>query len=817
MYNILIRAVTVVGLILNTFALNAQESGSIIHGRVLDIDGTPLVGATTSLVREVDTVTISSVATDEYGKYRHANIEAGDYQLIVNHLGNERYISELLRIEAGATMLMTDIEIGESTTILKEVIVVRKEPYITQKIDRTVVNVDALISSAGTNALDVLEKTPGVRVDPKGMINLAGKAGVVVYIDNRPTYMSGEELANYLRSMPASSLQKIEVMQNPPAQYDAAGDAGILNILTKKAPETGFTAGLDLGLIQHRYTASNNSMNFGYSGNKLRMNGNLGYVVQNGFADVSISRQFVDATGKITSTFDQLSKIRRQGQGMLSMINVDYNLTEKSTMGIVLNGTFARPNRKTPNRNSIYDSGGMLDSTLLSDNLEKGRIGNISFNLNYRRKFDKENHDFIINADYLNFQIDRDQRFNNSGVQNDGLLTFFEQLSGKLESDINIYSINADYRYPLTEDILISTGVKTNFTKTGNTADYFFVKNDEYIPDYGKTNNFRYRENINAAYVNFYADYQRLSIQLGLRIENTIGSGHQLGNVMRPDSSFNRNYTGLFPTLFMLYKLDSLSHNQLRFSYGRRLERPYYQDLNPFLNPVDHYTYNVGNPYLEPSFSNKIELSHIFKNVVTTSIGYSDARNLVSETIEIMDGTYYSRPNNIGRTTVWNASVDVALSPIRWWDLQFRAEMARLHARGDFYMGYLDNIGYNGYIQGMMGFGLGKGWRVQVDGHYQTDITQAQFVYGSKWGVNTGVSKKISDRTSIRFSASDIFYTNINRGIINDLHDARANYRNVGDTRRFQLNFSFRFGNSGVSKPGNQTNSADEERSRVKL
>ncbi len=817
MDNILIKAIAIVGLILNTFALSAQESKTVVHGRVLDIKSKPLLGATTSLVRDIDSVTVSKMATDEYGRYRYDDIEAGNYQLIVSYLGSERYVSGLLRLEAGAIMTMPDIEVGEDVTLLEEVSVVRKEPYITQKIDRTVVNVDALISNAGTTALDVLERTPSVRVDPNGTINLSGKSGVVVYIDDRPTHMSGEELANYLRSMPASSLQKIEVMQNPPAQYDAAGDAGILNILTKKASRTGFTAGLELGLIQHRYTASNNSMNFGYSSNKLRVNGNVGYVVQNAFADVSISRQFFDANNTVTSTFDQLSKIRRQGQGILSMVNAEYDVTEKSTLGVVLNGTFARPDRKTPNRNSIYDGSGMIDSTLLSDNLEKGYLGNISLNLNYRRKFDKDKHDFIINADYLNFQIDRDQRFNNSGIQNDGQLTFFEQLSGDLESDINIYSIKADYRHPLTEDILISTGVKTNFTKTGNTADYFFVTDGGYEPDYNKTNNFRYKENINAAYINLNAIYQRLTIQLGLRIENTIASGYQAGNVMRPDSSFNRNYTGIFPTLFMLYKMDSSAHNQLRFSYGRRLERPYYQDLNPFINPVDHYTYNVGNPYLEPSFSNKIELSYIFKNMITASAGYSDARNLVSETIEIIEGTYFSRPNNIGRTTVWNASVDVGLSPFRWLDLQFRGEIARLHARGNFYTGHLDNIGYNGYIQGMLGFGLGKGWRAQTDGHYQTNITQAQFVYGSKWGLNTGVSKQISDRTSVRLSVSDIFYTNINRGVINDLRNARANYRNVGDTRRFQLAFSFRFGKSSISRTGSKNDSADEERNRVKL
>ncbi|QNL48067.1 TonB-dependent receptor [Olivibacter sp. SDN3] len=816
MHNILIKAIAVTGLLWHTFALNAQESNGKIQGRVLDNKSNPLISASIVLVREADSSAVRTVATDGQGRYRFDKIEPGDYRVAVSYLGNERYISGLLRLEAGAAMPVPDIEVVESATVLEEVSIVQTEPYITQKIDRTVVNVEALISNAGTTALDVLERTPGVRVDPNGTINLGGKVGVMVYVDERPTYMSGEELANFLRSMPASSLEKIEVMTNPPANYDAAGDAGILNILTKKARGEGFTAGLELGLVQHRHTASNNSLNFSFSGNRFRMHGNVGYVVQNGFADVSISRRFLE--GKtVTSSFNQFSAIRRPGRGLLSTVNAEYSITERSTLGIVLGGTFARPDRENPNQNTITDGDGMLDSTLVAENSEKGSLDNMSVNLNYRRKFDKDRHDFAVDADYLNFHINRDQWFNNSGIQNDGQLTFFEQLSGQLGANIDIYAAKADYRYPLAENFLLALGVKSSFTKTVNIADYFFVEDGIYEPDFDKTNSFNYQENINAAYVNMNADYERLSIQLGLRVENTLASGHQLGNAMRSDSSFNRNYTGLFPTVFMLYKLDSLAERQLRFSYGRRLERPYYQDLNPFLTPIDHFTYTVGNPYLEPSFSNKVELSYIYKGMITTSIGYSDTRNLVTETIEIVDETYYSRPNNIGRTIVWNAAVDAGFSPAPWLDVQLRGEVARLHAKGSFYTGVLDNTGYNGYLQGMVGVGLGKGWRIQTDGHYQTDITQAQFVYGSKWGLNAGVSKKLSERASFRLGVSDIFYTNINRGIINDLRNTQAEYRNIGDSRRVQAAFSYRFGKSGVYRPSREDDSAGEERNRVKL
>lgn len=807
----------VICILVRCYLLNAQDANGKIQGRVLGQDTLPLSGASVTLITEKDSLFISATITDDNGVFVFDDIPSGGYRIVSTYLGGKKRISDPVQLSPGDTALIPDMVLEGSDIALAEVNVTGRMSFVEQKIDRTVVNVDALISNAGTNALDVLGKTPGVRVDPNGTINLRGRAGVMVYIDDRPTYLSGEELAAYLRSMPASSLEKIEVMPNPPAHYDAAGDAGILNIRTKKTRERGFNAGLDLGVVQHRHTATNNSLNFNFVNDKLKIYGNMGYIVQNGFADLTISRRFMDDSGAVTSFFDQFSAVRRRGYGFLSTLSAAYDLSEKSTLGIILGGQLVYPKSMIPNRSSITNADGTPDSSIVAENDERSHFRNSSINLNYRRKFSRERSDLSIDADYLSFRIARDQWFNNSGFQSDGRLSFFEQLSGMLGSDINIYSAKADYRHPFGGKLLLASGIKTSFTETDNIADYFYVIDNALEPDLEKTNRFRYRENIHALYLNANGDYERLSVQLGLRLESTEADGHQLGNAVMPDSTFTRNYTNLFPTVFMLYKMDSLENRQFRLSYGRRLERPYYQDLNPFITPIDRFTYMVGNPYLEPSFSNKLELSYIYKGRITTTVGYSDTRNLTSETIEIIDGIYYSRPGNIGETKVWNLSIDAGFNPISWLNFHLYGEIARLHSRSDFYTGLLDNKGYNGYLQGMCGVNLGEGWNMQLDGHYQTDIIHAQFVYGSKWGLNAGLSKKIANRASLRLSVSDIFYTNINRGVINNLDNTQASYRNVGDSRRVQLAISYRFGKTDMAKPNQESDSANEERNRVKL
>ncbi|MEB2774596.1 outer membrane beta-barrel family protein [Algoriphagus sp. D3-2-R+10] len=436
--------------------------------------------------------------------------------------------------------------------------------------------------------------------------------------------------------------------------------------------------------------------------------------------------------------------------------------------------------------------------------------------MNLRHKFKKKGSNFGLDIDHIIYETGNNQNFEDVTYGDQQNLLAQDLLIGTLNSKLQISSAKADYTNPLGASTILSFGGKGSFTKTDNSAEYFSIVAMDSIPDYGKTNQFLYDENIIAAYVNLNKEYKKLSLQAGLRYERTISNGHQLGIATKPDSTFKRKYDGLFPTFFALYKIDSLLKHQIRLNYGRRIDRPYFQDLNPFITPLNKYTFYVGNPLLLPSFSKKVELSYILNGNTTATIGYSHSKDQVNETIEIENEIYYSRPGNIGSTKLINFSVDGNYDISDWFRFQFFGSMDFVNIRSNFYDGPLEHKGINGYLQALFSFEFGNNWNIQLDGNYRSKVTNAQFLYSSKGALNIGVSKKLSERSFLSLTGSDLLYTNINQGEIRNLDQSEARYKNLGDTRRVLLTFRLNLGKEFNSKPRHQSNGAEDEINRVK-
>lgn len=785
-----------------------------IKGRVVNTAHKPIDYAGISLQK--DEKTILSTTADTGGYFKFDIADKGDYLLKISAVGMDS-IMVAITLSNIKTVQLPDVVVSSNVTTLKEVTIVSKKPLIEQKIDRTVLNVDALLSNAGTTALEVLAKSPGVMVDEQsGNISLKGKSGVVIFIDDKPTYLSGEDLQNYLRSLPSSTLDQVEIMTNPPAKYDAAGNAGVINIRTKKSKVKGFNGGFSLAYVQGVKAKTNNSFNFNYRDNRFNFFGTLSYNVRNNFNYLDIDRRYEHADGSTSSYFRQHNDITNTGQVVNTKIGADYYQSEKTTWGIVLNGMYRPSTNNFSNTSKLLDASSQLDSVILAHNRENDHFKNRGINLNYRHEYDKNGSELTADADYIVYQNDRKQLFNNESYLPDMTLISQDELTGKLPSDIRIYSAKTDYTHPLSSGLKLAAGLKSSYTKTDNLAVYTNTVNNITTPDYDKSNHFIYKENINAAYLNLNQDFKKLSIQAGLRVENTGSNGHQLGNAMKPDSAFKRNYTDLFPTFYLSYKLDTGGNNQLGLKYGRRINRPFYQDLNPFITPLDKFTYYVGNPLLNPAYSNNFELSHTFKNRITTTISYGKTKDDSDETIQILNGIYYSRPGNIGSTITKSISVDAGFDPTTWFNLHIYAEVTANEFKSAFYTGLLDTKGTFFYIQPVLQFTLSKSWNAQLDGFYQSKVTYAQFVLGSRGQVNGGVSKKLSASTTLKLTVNDIFYSYRNTGVINNLALAEASYHNRNDTRLAVLTLSYRFGKAITNQRQHEANGAESEKNRVK-
>jgi len=803
---------TLIALFLYSANASAQTQSSFaLTSKVIDAQNKPLAPATIYLKRVLDSVLVKTEVSGADGKFSFEKLQAGSYYLTIAMLGYETYQSETITLTANKTL--NDIRLREKATALKGVTIAGEKKLIEQKIDRTVMNVDALISSGGATAMDVLEKAPGVLVDQNGGISLKGKNSVTIFIDGKPSYLSGSDLAAYLRSLSASALDQIELMTNPPAKYDAAGNGGVINIKTKKNRVKGFNGGLNLSYTQGVYSKTNNSGNFNYRNQKINVFGNVSASANSGFSDLDINRYFSNAG--VSPTFLQNSFIRRTNQSYNAKIGLDYYATENTTFGIGFTGLLNPSQEKTRNISKLFNASNGLDSSIVALNNQKRSFENGGVNLNFRRQLSKQGDEISADFDYLNYQTDADQTFDNSSYLPNGTLKVADILVGSLPAHINIYAAKTDFSKAFTNGYKFETGLKSSYTETDNVADYFVTRNNITLPDYDKTNHFIYKEQINAAYVNLNKDFKRFSMQLGLRLENTNANGHQLGNVQKPDSVFKRDYTGLFPTAYVQYKLDTTGNQNINLNYGRRIDRPYYQSLNPFLSPLDKFTYYTGNPFLKPSYSNNVELIYSYKKFSTT-LSYTKAKDQVDETIEILNGIYYSRPGNLGSTVIKGIGVDGAFDLSKMLSFNFGAEAINIHTVSNFYTGILNTQGTYYFTRGMFQFKLPKDWSAQLDGNYQSKITNAQFTAGARWRVNMAIAKKLSPSATIRLVGNDLFYTNLNTGVINNLANTKANWRNEGDTRTVVLSFSYRFGKALADLRKHNANGAEAEQGRVR-
>ncbi|WP_316752357.1 outer membrane beta-barrel protein [Pedobacter gandavensis] len=789
-----------------------------LSGKVLNSSGNAFDLATVALFNVGDSSLLKSTFTAEDGKFSFEQLSEGSYQLKISAMGYQNVQTAVLVLKGlNARMLVPELTLMPATKELKEVSVVGKKAFIERKIDRTVVNVDALIANAGTTAMDVLEKSPGVIVDQNGLISLKGKQGVSIFIDGKPSYLSGADLENYLRSLPSSALDQIELMTNPPAKYDAAGKGGVINIKTRKNNQSGWNGGLNLGYNQGELSRTNNSFNMNYRKNKLNFFTNLSYNYQNSFTDLDLFRRYKNEDGSTQSFFEQNSYIRRKGNVFNGKIGMDYYQSEKTTWGLVLTGMDRSGNSTTDNVSKLLNAGRELDSLVKALSKEKTSFQNLGVNLNYRHDFDKSGQQLALDADYLVYNTNTQQEIFNSSYFPDQSLKSEDILHGKLPANIKIYSLKADYTKPFKNKWKMDAGLKSSYTRTDNIGEYSYSIAGLRKPDYQKSNHFIYKENINSGYLNLSRETGKWSVQLGLRAENTNSDGHQLGNPLKPDSAFKRNYTSLFPTAYISYKLDTSGNNQIGLNYGRRIDRPYFQDLNPFISPLDKFTYYEGNPFLNPSFTNSIELSHTFKNKITTTLSYSDTKDEVNETIEIRDGIYYSRPGNIGRKIVKSLSVNSGLDLFSWLTWTFYGELTNLDARSaNFYSGSLHGKGTFFSTNNSFQFKLTETWTAEFSGFYRSKITDAQFIVGPMHGFNAGFQKKLSPASTIRINGNDLFYTRITNGQINNLKNVEAGWRNRADSRNVVLSYSYRFGKtlSGLRKHKNT--GAEAEQNRVK-
>ncbi|HMH32878.1 MAG TPA: TonB-dependent receptor [Puia sp.] len=814
----------VLALLVNTGLVQlsqAQSKTGKVSGIVRDESQKPIEAATASILNAKDSSRIKSIISDNAGSYTFTHVSEGKYLVSLTAVGHAIVYSPVFELsDAKPSVSLLPLTLRKKSNELKEVAVVSSRPFVEQKADRMLVNVDASPSNAGTSVMDVLEKSPGVTVDKDGNISLKGKQGVTVMIDNKPTYLNSTQLANYLRSLPSSAIDQLEIMTNPSAKYDAAGNSGIINIKTKKNKVKGFNGSATLTYTQGVYPKPGGSVNLNYRTGKVNLFMNAGYTHWEGFQNLDINRNYLDVSSKkITSIFTQHTNMKFNNPEFNLKFGTDFYLTDKTTIGFVVSGFRNSENIRSNSTIYLKDPSNMIDSIVSSPSTNNGKWKNGSVNINFRHQFDSAGRELTFDIDYMKYNSGSNQYFNNITYDPNWNQTNHTVLTGYLPSSIDIYSFKTDYSHPLGKDLKLEAGLKSSYVTTNNDANYYNVTDNVPEADTTKTNHFLYRENINAAYLNLNRQFnKKWSVQAGLRLENTNYSGHQLGNpytVNNNDSSFTRSYFSLFPTIYISYQANE--KNQFTANYGRRIDRPSYEDLNPFLFFLDQYTYQAGNPYLQSQFTDNIEFAHTYKNFLTTTINYSNTKDFFSETFEQQGHATIVRKGNIGRRQNAGISVSAQIPVAKWWTAMLYGNMNYNKFNGMLYGENLD-IDATTFVANINNqFKLGNGWSAELSGFYRTKGVEGQIIIMPLGQASAAISKQVmKQKGNIKLAGRDLFNTRQVKGYIN-FQQTEASFHNTRDSRQVSLSFTYRFGKpiQGAASR-RKIGGASEESNRVK-
>lgn len=796
-------------------ALNASaQNAGKISGSITGSNQKAIEGATISLLRGKDSSTLKLAIANKEGQFAFEKVVDGKYLVSVTAVGHPKKYSNSIDINAGQQVVQIPvINLTPVAKTMADVAVTTKRALVEQRIDRTIVNVDASITNIGTSALEVLEKSPGVSVDREGNISLKGKEGVLIMVDGRPTQLGRADLANMLRNMSSNQLDQIEIMTNPPARYDAAGTSGIINIKTKKTSTAGYNGSATVGFSQGRYPKTNEGFNFNYREGKVNLFGNLSHNYIKQYGTIKINRNIFNSnTNSLDKIFNQESNRISEGNSYSAKVGMDFFATSKTTFGAAININRRQRSANNPNITNISNASKTLESITSAHVNNEIEWNGLSTNLNFRTVLDKKGKEITADVDFLKYGSQNDLFMVNSYTDATGNpYRKADSLKGDLPQDIQVYTARIDYLHPMKKNARFEAGIKTGVVRTDNNASYDSIQYGNIIHDFNRSNHFVYEENINAAYVNLSTPLsKKLSAQFGLRLENTNAIGKQLTT----GENFKRHYTQLFPTAYFQYKANE--KNNFGANFGRRVRRPSYESLNPFIKFIDKYVYQKGNPNLKPSVSNVFEISHTWKNQITTTLNYSYVKDVVDEIFEQRGQETFTTPANISSLTQFGLSVNANTQINKWWTSTIYINAFNNNYKGVVTSTPIDLGSTSFMISATQQFKINKTLTAELNGRARNGWYEGVMRAKPIAFMGAGISQQVlKGQGTLRFSVRDIFHSQKFRG--------RSQYGNVdfeinqtNESRVASIAFSYRFAKGKKIAPVKRTQgSANDEQERI--
>ena len=810
-------------LLVTSITTIAQGPGNgKISFKILNDKNSPVENASASLLRLKDSALYKTSLSDKNGLVEFSYVKNGSYLIKISAANFEDRFSQPIDITGTAENIsLPDIILAlNSSSQLKAVTVTSKKPFIQKLSDRLVVNVENSIVSAGSSAMDVLERSPGVNIDQNDVISLRGRQGVIIMIDGKPTPMTGADLANYLRGLPSAAIDRIDIITNPSAKYDAAGNSGIIDIHMKKDQRLGINGTLTTGYGQGVYPKANAGTTFNYRNKKINIFGNYNYAYRIGLNHLLLDRNFYeDGVYDGGDLKDNYSKSPVSSNA--ARIGMDFFPSKKTIIGFVVNGNFNHYTRKNNNSSIILDPQREEQSTFESYATNNDHANNFVGNINFKHTFDSTGKELSADIDYGQYKstsltLNATKYYKLDGTTLQPNYT----LNGDQNGTLVLRTAKLDYVNPMRKGAKWEAGFKTSYVSADNDAKFYDISSGTPQNDVKKTNHFLYKEYNNALYVNFSKEWKKFDIQLGLRGEQTnINTEQRIGNV-----KFDSAYFQLFPSAFINYKIKE--DQTIGLSVSRRIDRPGYSALNPFLFLIDVTTYATGQPGLLPQLTWSYELSYTIKNL-NFSINYShtkDDQNItlarfreVFPNIALPSDTNVTVqiPINLSSSDYIGLTIAAPIKITSWWNMINNADIYYQKYHGNFSGTSLNDGKPAADIRTNNTFSFKRGWTAELNASLNTGGRSGFMVLDPQWGVGAGVQKTVlKNKGTVRFNITDIFWTNLPKAVItyNNYIEKWHAYR---ETRVANISFSYRFGNNKVQAARRRATGSEEERQRA--
>ena len=802
-----------VSMILFVSIINAQK----ISGVVKDQQGKGLGKSTISLLKAKDSSIVKLDVTSDNGKFVLTSNKKGHFLVGISHVGYVPQYSKVFELSGSDDVNLPDIQLSKVVGELKEVVINNKKPIVEVRADKMILNVEGTINATGNDALELLRKSPGVTIDKDDNISLSGKNGVQIYIDGKPSPLTGSDLSNFLKSLQSSQIESIEIITNPSAKYEAAGNAGIINIKLKKNKTFGTNGSINAGYNIGTYSKYIGGFSFNHRDKNVNIFGSYNYNNGLNYNSMSLYREQLD------TLFNQHSNSIYKNISHGFKAGLDYFVNKKSTVGVMVTGNLSDINVNSNSSTPIsYIPTSVVDRMLVADNNIKLNRNNADFNFNYRYT-DTSGRDLSIDADYGLYRLRSNQLQPNYYYDPTGTTELSQDINNFIApTNINIYSLKADYEQNFYKGKL-GFGGKTSIVNTDNNFGSYNVYPTGKVLDVDGSNQFNYSENINALYVNYNHPFKGFVINAGVRLENTNSDGKSYplnadGSVnYSVVQSFKRNYTDLFPSASIAFNKNPM--NQWSLSYGRRIDRPAYQDLNPFEFKLDEYTYQKGNTQLLPQYTNSFSITNTYKYKLTTTLNYSHVNDLFTQLVDTVDASKaFITKKNLATQNIVSLNMSYPFT-YKAYSAFINMNSYYSHYKANFGGGNrdinLDVVAFTFYMQNSLKIGK-KGWTGEVSGFYSSPtIWQGTFKASQLWSMDAGIQKPIfKGKGNAKVSVSDVFKTIRWTGISN-FSGQYLKASGESDSRQLRLSLTWRFGNNQVKAARQHKTGSEEENKRT--